>query len=792
MEVFKHLAMVSAALPVVFSLLVLVNVHAQDQSGFISLDCGMPIDSQNYTEPTIKIKYISDAHFIDTGSSMSILPEYKPSRQQQLAYVRSFPQGMRNCYTVNVTRATKYLIRAFFFYGNYDRQSKLPEFELHLGPNFWDTVSFTSVTTPTFMEIIHVASKNYLQVCLVNIGYGTPFISSLDFRPLKNTTYVTPAGSLSLLYRLDTGSTTNLTYRFPYDVFDRLWWSYDVFAQESTSLVVDQNANNFFQPPSLVMRTAATPFNASGPLEINLGTVSDDYASTPYYAYMHFAELQQLRTNESRAFNITFNGKMWYPSMVPQYLRSDTVYSTTALTGSSLSFSLVPLHNSTLPPILNAIEIYTLLEFSLTETDQDDVDAITSIKSRYRVTRNWQGDPCEPVEYAWAGLNCSYEGLDPPRIISLNLSSSGLTGEIATGISGLTMLQSLDLSNNSLTGSVPDFLARLSNLKELNLKGNQLTGSIPTGLIEISESDLLTLSVEENQDLCASFSCKKKNNILIPILSSIGALVLLLLVVGAIFVFLKREKKQKIRLGSGSSFQTDSFEPQKRKFTYSEVLKITNNFEIILGKGGFGSVYHGLIDGTTEVAVKMLSPSSDGSENVLSWAGRLQIAIDTAHGLEYLHNGCKPPIVHRDVKTSNIFLTGKFQAKLADFGLSRIFPTDSGTHVSTIVARTPGYLDPENVVDQRLNGDFEMNSVWKAVETAMACVALESTRRPTMDEVVIELKDCLVMELARTQRNNNNSPPSIVSLVDSTEASISLNEDTHFSPLARKSTKSAI
>jgi hypothetical protein len=162
----------------------------------------------SYSAVKTGINYISDAKFIGTGVSKRV--QGNVTVKQQLEYVRSFPIGMKNCYRINVKNGTKYLIRASFYYGNYDDLNDPPQFDLTFGANVWDTVTFSNLSRIETSEIIYTPSLDYIQPCLVNTGKGTPFISAIELRNLNNETYVpyTAKSVLSLFVRLDLGSTT--------------------------------------------------------------------------------------------------------------------------------------------------------------------------------------------------------------------------------------------------------------------------------------------------------------------------------------------------------------------------------------------------------------------------------------------------------------------------------------------------------------------------------------------------------------------------------------------------------
>ncbi|KAL7256513.1 hypothetical protein ACSBR1_010445 [Camellia fascicularis] len=155
-----------------------------------------------------------------------------------------------------------------------------------------------------------------------------------------------------------------------------------------------------------------------------------------------------------------------------------------------------------------------------------------------------------------------------------------------------------------------------------------------------------------------------------------------------------------------------------RHFSIAEIQSMANNFddELVIGSGGFGKVYKGLIDGEeTTVAIKRLnSMSTQGAHEfwteikVLSKLRhnnlqRLNICIGVARGLDFLHTSTEQGVIHRDMKTTNILLDKAWVAKISDFGLSKMgITSDFDSHISTNVKGTFGYLDPEYFMTRRL------------------------------------------------------------------------------------------
>ncbi|XP_044445125.1 putative receptor-like protein kinase At4g00960 [Triticum aestivum] len=136
-------------------------------------------------------------------------------------------------------------------------------------------------------------------------------------------------------------------------------------------------------------------------------------------------------------------------------------------------------------------------------------------------------------------------------------------------------------------------------------------------------------------------------------------------------------------------------------FEFEQVLVATNNFseENKLGECGFGTVYKGQLPEGSEIALKRFAPHSGQDENkraLLDWSTLLAIIQGIAHGLLYLHKHSQLRVIHRDLKPSNILLDSEMNPKISDFGLAKIFNSNSSEQNTTRrVFGTYGYMPPE-------------------------------------------------------------------------------------------------
>ncbi|XP_022870741.1 LRR receptor-like serine/threonine-protein kinase EFR [Olea europaea var. sylvestris] len=329
----------------------------------------------------------------------------------------------------------------------------------------------------------------------------------------------------------------------------------------------------------------------------------------------------------------------------------------------------------------------------------------------------------------------------------LTLSNNQLYGLIPDSFANLIAMQSLDLSKNNLYGVIPKSMEKLKDLVYFNVSFNELSGEIPN---EGPFKNLTAYSFMGNDELCGASQFKVKpckgntsksssktkflKYILPPSALAAGLVI--------IMVWLLSRHNRNATLRDQSSFPITI-----KRISYFDILRSTNNFdeENLISRGSISSVYKGIFSDGMIAAIKVFNLDMEGTNksfdtecnllcnirhrnvvkvissccnldlkalvleympkgNLNSWlysydyclnmAERLEIMTNVASGLEYLHHGYPSPIVHCDLKPSNILLDEDMVAHVGDFGISKLFAQDQRISQTNTLG-TIGYMAPE-------------------------------------------------------------------------------------------------
>ncbi|XP_057823867.2 probable LRR receptor-like serine/threonine-protein kinase At5g48740 isoform X2 [Cryptomeria japonica] len=677
-----------------------------------------------------------------------------------------------------------------------------------------------------------------------------------------------PGTMLNLIERDDVGGVDNIT-RYPQDRFDRLWspwWPPGTNLVNVSKSISISNTKNF--PPPSVMRTAVVGItDDSDGIYLSLGKPTTGKAVVLlYFAELNSSEtgsfsvrinnvIQKSPVVMKKAFSaieLDFQYDGTRAAMVS--LQSDTSYHKPVINAVEM-YSLVPTQKTTFRDDVNALrEVGKAL--SLNNWISDPCFGLP-----------WEGIICKNVSNTIriSQINLSgkhLRGLIPPNfrhlteLVSISLDNNYFNGPLPN-LLNLFKLEKLNLQNNHLSGELPDWISKLPHLKELDVSNNNFEGVIPPQILHKK----FAFYFSGNKHLCPT---KRECHDHFPsiALGVAGGIIAIAILVGIIIYRIKFKNACTQPTSLDYLMVNVANSSKSRAFTLEEMTMATKNFTHKIGHGSFGIVYLGKLQDEKQIAVKVLSIlSKHGIEQFLNevdllsrinhkklvsylgfcicneskdlmlvyeymsggslsdnlyvpqepkypqldWKTRLKIAMDAAQGLEYLHVGCTPKIIHRDVKTSNILLDSNLNGKLADFGLSRMTSNEETSQINTTIKGTPGYLDPtyykthmltdksdvysfgvvlfelicgrkpidtkvsaekilltewvasyagvdkdganiEEMVDKRLGKRYNMKSIVHLTNLAWRCIANQPSSRPTISEVVAEIKEAVTFE----------------------------------------------
>ncbi|XP_057781678.1 probable LRR receptor-like serine/threonine-protein kinase At1g05700 [Salvia miltiorrhiza] len=501
-----------AKLPLISCLLLALCSLSLSANVFISIDCG---SSATYKDEN-GISWTGDDEYVGTGESRAVQPSSSYSRVMDT--LRVFRNQTKHCYVIGDVKRGRVLVRATFLYGNYDGRNSPPAFDLLFDGYYWAYVN-NSGPTPSRFEVIYTTTRETISVCVSQYEAGQfPYINAIEVRSLDSTMY----GGLGedrdiypLFTRRRVAFGANATIRFPDDPYDRQW-ARDTFMNGTIQVTSDARLSSDIQtvdkPPLAVLKTAVTAPTLNSTIDFYLA-LSKSFNSS-VYANWYFSEVTRLGPNQTRSFAFYKDNVAFSTPFSPPYENCTGKFVSNISISANNTFSLVANENSTLPPLVNAMEVFILGDLPLNNgTDEKDVEGLASLQKAFSSLRNWSGDPCLPKLYNWDWVKC-----DGDRVKSLLLGGFGLSG-LLPDFTSMDALTTINLSNNSLRGNIPDFLGSLPNLQILNLENNKFNGTIPASLLAKKS---LILRVSGNPELCTSNSSCPTPTTSLPTNSSVG------------------------------------------------------------------------------------------------------------------------------------------------------------------------------------------------------------------------------------------------------------------------------
>ncbi|XP_057799488.1 receptor kinase-like protein Xa21 [Salvia miltiorrhiza] len=336
------------------------------------------------------------------------------------------------------------------------------------------------------------------------------------------------------------------------------------------------------------------------------------------------------------------------------------------------------------------------------------------------------------------------------NLIDLSLANNRLEGSIPVSMGSMISLANLDLSYNNLSGSIPKSLEALKHLDHFNVSFNSLSGEVPHGgsfrnftMGSFMGNEALCGIPKFHVQICSSISNHRSKRKKVEQTSFIVfGVVAFILVASLASIIVRNKRKDK------TTREVDELifiVPER--ISYYELLRATERFDEsnLLGTGSSCSVYKGILNNGKDIVVKVFDMQLEGISRIfdveceilrsirhrnltsvisscsneefkalvleympkgnlekwlyshnycLNMMERLNIMIDVASALEYLHHGYSMPIVHNDLKPSNVLLDEDMVAHVSDFGIAKLL-CDGDSFVLTNTLATLGYIAPE-------------------------------------------------------------------------------------------------